>query len=351
MKLKYLIFIILSVSFSFAQCSLSGNIELVALDNNYTYSPYNYNPIFREGDSLYIKNITITNNGNETIYNISLDIDLILPSKEKLWFYSSKSNQLISKLEPNETHVYTTTNPWLYSIGVLSYQQLLKETGPYEIRHNLEYFWYEGVGCGHTIMINNGLTSANSLVILVKSLTELQALDEAKSSALAAWTAVRLTIFFGIVGWIVAWWVSKENLKKQHQLELIKTSEIFESVIFEINKNITVIDDLLSSKEDILKGNTIYFSRFSIFCLDNLLTYKSNYITPGVFKNLIEIRNLFRVLNDQLDSYNKNNYIKAEIGAKIITNLNQKGYIQNTKEGLEACLNHLKIENKITPLQ
>jgi hypothetical protein len=305
MKLKLITWFLCLLCVSYAQASIFGDITVVSHDGT-DISPYQY-PLFRESDILFIKNITLYNNGNETLYNISIRISGIPPSKNKFMFCNPLGYHL-SELRPNKTYSFSTDNPNLKQMGVLSCGFTLTETGTYFIESNVLFRLDYGYNSGYTVIVNGG---SNNL--MVKSYTEMIALEETKKSSdfafwalLGTWIAVIISIW-AIIGTkndnkqlLMKLEEAAANIQKstneattwelnvQLKKDKVRATNKLRAFIDECEYNIALVKHLLGNKEVYQEGS-IYERRFSTFCLENLLT-DTTYTPPDQISKLFSLR-------------------------------------------------------------
>jgi hypothetical protein len=253
------------------------------------------------------------------------------PSNEtSSYSYPSFYGQVIPKIEPNKTYVlnasssYITDAPNKYftNLGVLTYGKMLKEIGSYQISYEMIGVEPLNVVCDRTITINRHLTESTSLTFLTKSITELSALEEAKSSSqssfwsmLGTWVAVFISIIVAIFTFFNQKKDSNELLERldsvASHIETATDREIIEQRRVILEKNTAIISGFLNELEENIKmAQTIKtvqlgkhtLKRFSHFCLDEVL--RSNIIFVAENK-LFHLREIFVTVNNVLDESTK----------------------------------------------
>jgi len=332
MKLYLILITMICFVYSSNECSysLDGNLEMISFTGK-NISTYQKEEMLQEGDTLYIKNLTILNTGNCTLTNISIEIWLETPGGKE--FHFCRGPFLLNLLEPNQTYSFVTDNKYLLEKEVLTCAYRLSETGTYYMRSGISADFHGGFG--YNLALNGKLYGADSTVLIVQPITQLKNLETlddmlnetrntAKSSQESSQYALYALIIAGIVGSIsiieyirnskiqeeqikrldkVAEHIEKtsdKELKSQRKMKFEKDLQILYSSICELNLNLKIIKSVKEDSNAYTSGNTFITREFSYFCLEHLINETKIITSPNLTKKLIEDRNFFIDCNNTI---------------------------------------------------
>ncbi|MDD5096373.1 MAG: hypothetical protein PHY95_02560 [Candidatus ainarchaeum sp.] len=166
--------------------SLIGNINIISKDGTADSNYQDYT--LREGDVFFIRNFSISNDGNCTLERLRIRILLEKPSGEIFDFCVQR---IIQKLEPNQTYSVYPETEWEKLKNVLACGATLDEIGTYKLHYAIEFNDMQTVGYG--LSINNEWRDP---MFSVHSRAELEGLETIK----AALGEARIANYIAIMG-------------------------------------------------------------------------------------------------------------------------------------------------------